>query len=219
MTGNISDLRLFHDIIDPSRPLLLLDADEVLLRFVERLESHLTDIGYELRLRDFRLGGNIYAKDAPAAASMEEVKQLIAGFFDTCAHDVPLVSGAADALATLRTDYEIAILSNIPAHCSAARADSLRRQGIDVPLVSNAGGKGPTAAAIAARHTAPIIFVDDLPPQHKSVAQHAPDIHRVHFVADPRLAALIGKAEHAHIRIDDWPTLTAHLKQLLVPAS
>jgi hypothetical protein len=212
----MTDLESFHHTIDPSRPLLLLDADEVLLRFVERLETHLSTVGYELRLTSFQLSGNIYSRENSTVARPDEVKQLIAGFFDSCTHDVPLVPGVPEALQTLATDYEIAILSNIPARCRAARAESLRAQGVEVPVVSNAGEKGPAVAAIAARHAAPIVFVDDLPPQHTSVARHAPDIHRVHFVADPRLAAMIDKAEHAHVRIDDWPSLTAHLQDLLV---
>lgn len=214
----MTDLETFHKTIDPSRPLLLLDADEVLLRFVERLEVHLTTLGYELRLTSFQLSGNIYARETATAAGPQEVKELIAGFFDACAHDVPLVPGVPEAVQALSGDYEIAVLSNIPAHCRAARAESLEAQGIRVPLLSNSGEKGPAVAAIAARHTAPIVFVDDLPPQHKSVARHAPTIHRVHFVADPRLAAMIGKAEHAHVRIDDWPSLTGHLQQLLEQA-
>lgn len=210
----MDELIKFHEKLDPKRPLLLLDADEVLLRFVERLETHLETVGYELRLTSFQLSGNIYSRETAAAAAPVEVKSLIAGFFDACAHDVPLVPGAADAVATLAQDYEVAVLSNIPAHCSDARATSLAAQGLDIPLLSNRGEKGPAVAEIASRHLAPVIFVDDLPPQHRSVARHAPDSHRVHFVADPRLAAMIGKADDAHVRIDDWPTLTNHLHAL-----
>jgi hypothetical protein len=36
------------------------------------------------------------------------------------------------------------------------------------------------------------------------VAEHAPDVHRIHFVADPRLAKLIGPASGASKRIDVW---------------
>ena len=205
----------FVSSLPRGKPLLLLDADEVLLRFVERLEVHLRTVGYELRLRSFQLGGNIFSAETSLAAKPEEVKGLIAGFFDACAHDVPLVPGVKEALATLRDDYAIAVLSNIPDRCREARVQNLRDHGLDLPVLANRGEKGPAAAHIAARHEAPIVFVDDLPPQHKSVATHAPDVHRVHFVADPRLAAMIGKTEHAHARIDDWPSLTRYLQQLL----
>jgi len=49
-------------------------------------------------------------------------------------------------------------------------------------------------------------FVDDLPVHHASVAKHAPDVWRLHMVAEPRLAPAVPPAPHAHARIDDWPT-------------
>ncbi|WP_417452038.1 hypothetical protein [Kordiimonas sp.] len=195
----------------PDKPLLLVDADEVLLRFVERLEAHLSSCGYELRLTSFQLAGNIFELGTGVAVDPGEVKRLIASFFDTCSHDVPLVPGAADALKILSHTYNIAVLSNIPGHCRERREQSLIAQGVNLPVLSNSGEKGPVAAQIASLHGAPVVFIDDLPPQHKSVARHAPDIHRVHFVADPRLAAMIEKAEHAHVRLNDWAALTEYL--------
>ncbi|WP_262691250.1 hypothetical protein [Kordiimonas aestuarii] len=208
----MTSIERFIAEISPKRPILLLDADEVLLRFVERLEVHLLTCGYEIRLNSFQLSGNIYRQETGIPAEPLTVKELIAGFFDACSHDVPLVPGVTEALSSLSAPYDIAILSNIPDRCRARREASLRSQGINFPVLSNQGGKGPIVARVAAHHDAPIVFVDDLPPQHKSVAQYAPDIHRVHFVADPRLASMIDKAEHAHVRIDDWPTLTHHLR-------
>jgi hypothetical protein len=51
---------------------------------------------------------------------------------------------------------------------------------------------------------APVFFLDDITHNIDSVAEHAPDVHRIHFVADPRLAKLIGPASGASKRIDVW---------------
>ena len=48
------------------------------------------------------------------------------------------------------------------------------------------------------------LFVDDLSVHHESVAQHAPEVWRLHMIAEPRLAAHTPPAEHAHARIDAW---------------
>jgi hypothetical protein len=37
------------------------------------------------------------------------------------------------------------------------------------------------------------------------VANHAPEVWRLHMIAEPRLAAATAPAPHAHARIDDWP--------------
>ncbi|WP_417462050.1 hypothetical protein [Kordiimonas sp.] len=209
------DAATFSAQINPSRPLLLLDADEVLLRFVEHLEAYLPSRGHELRLTSFQLGGNIFDLSTEKRAEGAVVKALIAGFFDDCTHDVPLVDGAREALDSLKAHYDIAVLSNVPDRCRDARATNLRGHGLDVPVIANRGEKGPVAAMLASATRKTVVFVDDLPPQHASVAEHAPDVHRVHFIADPRLGPMLEKAEHAHVRIDDWPTLERHLITLL----
>ncbi|WP_204283182.1 hypothetical protein, partial [Klebsiella pneumoniae] len=48
------------------------------------------------------------------------------------------------------------------------------------------------------------VFVDDLAVHHESVAKHAPQVFRLHMVAEPSLAPSVARAPHAHARIDDW---------------
>ncbi|HEX8442082.1 MAG TPA: HAD family hydrolase, partial [Allosphingosinicella sp.] len=48
------------------------------------------------------------------------------------------------------------------------------------------------------------VFVDDLAVHHESVAKHAPQVWRLHMIAEPRVAPHIPPAPHAHARIDDW---------------
>jgi len=40
-------------------------------------------------------------------------------------------------------------------------------------------------------------------------------VHRLHMIAEPRLAPAVPPAEHAHARIDDWPTATEWLLERL----
>lgn len=197
--------------IQPDRPLLLLDADEVLLRFVERLEAFLVTQGVELRLKSFQLSGNIYPIGGDTPVTPDKVPALIAGFFDTCVDDVPLVDGAKAALDELSLSHQIVILSNVPSRCRARREASLHDMGLHFPVLANKGEKGPVAQRLASAVPAGTTFVDDLPPQLSSVASHAPDTHRVHFIGDPRLAQLIGKAPDAHERFDLWADLYSHL--------
>jgi hypothetical protein len=48
------------------------------------------------------------------------------------------------------------------------------------------------------------VFVDDLAIHHDSVAEHAPDVWRLHMIAEPRVAAHMPPARSAHARIDRW---------------
>ncbi|GHF29831.1 hypothetical protein GCM10017044_26400 [Kordiimonas sediminis] len=205
------DINNFKTQFSPTRPLLLVDADEVLLKFVERLDVFLADQGYTLTMTSFRLAGNIRHTATQEVAAPETVKNLIGNFFDTCVGDMAAVDHAAHCLSNLSELYQIAILSNVPAHCRQRRAKNLADLGMDYPVLANAGGKGPAVADLLSWSDNGVVFIDDLPPQHASVAQHAPDCHRIHTVADKNLAALIGRAEHAHVRIDNWPDIEKHL--------
>ena len=196
------------------QPLLIVDADEVLLRFVEHLETYFLDKGYELRLTSFQLSGNTFDRSTGLVAEPHVVKDLIGSFFDDRVDTVPAVPGAAEALKSLSDRYQIAVLTNVPHHCRARREAALHDMGFTYPVLSNAGEKGPAMLELDKATNGHSVFVDDLPPQLASVANHAPGVHLVHFVADPRLAALIDKAKHAHVRIDAWPDLQNHLLAL-----
>ena len=54
-------------------------------------------------------------------------------------------------------------------------------------------------------------FIDDIPTNHSSVRKHAERVERVHFIADERLAGLLGPAEHSHVRLDSWPEIHDHI--------
>ena len=72
-------------------------------------------------------------------------------------------------------------------------------------MLCNRGGKGrPVRELIEEMRPTATVFVDDLSVHHESVAKHAPDVWRLHMIAEPRLAARTPPAPHAHARIDDW---------------
>ena len=124
-------------------------------------------------------------------------------------HRQTLVPGAFEALGRIGEVADIVILTNLGDEAHPWRVDQLARHGIRHEVVCNRGGKGVPARAIIDRYGAgATVFVDDLPVHHASVAKHAPEVQRLHMVAEPRLAPAVPTAEHAHARIDDWPTAT-----------
>jgi hypothetical protein len=83
-------------------------------------------------------------------------------------------------------------------------------------VLCNRGGKGPPVAElIADMKPAAAVFVDDLPVHHQSVAEHAPEVWRLHMVAEPRLAAHTPPAPDAHARTDDWAEATRWILERL----
>ena len=187
--------------LDPSRPLIISDADEVLLRFMAQLEHFLEKKGLWIDLGNFAISGNIKSLETNEPV---EFPDLIDEFFDAETRDIQPTSGAAQSLETLAARAQIIVLTNLPAKNKQERIDNLNTHGMNYPVVVGSGAKGPAVAWLSARISAPVFFLDDIPHNVDSVAEHAPEVRSIHFVADPRLARLIGPAKGATTRIDVW---------------
>ena len=200
-----------------SRPLLITDCDEVLLHMVSHFrdwlgEAH--DIRFAFETGSF--GGAMTEMASGAAVAEDRVWPLLDQFFRQEMHRQTLVPGAIDALGRIGEVADIVILTNLPDEAHSWRVDQLAKHGIAHEIVCNRGGKGVPARAIIDRHGATrTAFVDDLPVHHASVAEHAPEVYRLNMVAEPRLAPAVPPAEHAHARIDDWPTAAEWLLERL----
>ncbi len=191
-----------------SRPLLITDCDEVLLHMVSHFrdwlhEAHDLDFAFETAkfedaLTDRRTGETL---------GRDRVWPLLGEFFEGEMHRQTPVPGAIEALGKIGEVADIVILTNLPDLAHPWRVEQLANHGIAHEVVCNQGGKGVPARAIIDRHGASrTAFVDDLPVHHTSVAKHAPEVFRLHMVAEPVLAPAVPPAVDAHARIDDWPT-------------
>ena len=188
------------------KPLLICDCDEVLVHMVRHFrnwldESH--DIDFAIDRHDFF--GAMTRRNGGPALSQAEAWDLLHGFFPSEMDRQTLVPHAAEALAALGQHADIVILTNLIEECRTPRIEQLARFGIHHRVQCNNGGKGEPVARLVAEHGNPVtVFVDDLPQHHASVAEHAPQVHRLHMVSEPEMAPHVPPAPHAHARIDDW---------------
>ena len=189
------------------RPLLITDCDEVLLHMVSHFDAWLGEahnIRFAFETGNF--GGAMTDRESGEAVAEEKVWPLLGEFFRGEMHRQTLVPGALDALGRIGEVADIVILTNLPDDAHPWRVDQLAAHDIRHEVVCNRGGKGVPARALIERYGATrAVFVDDLAVHHASVAKHAPEVQRLHMVAEPRLAPAVPPAEHAHARIDDWP--------------
>lgn len=187
--------------IDEERPLIISDADEVLLRFMVALEAFLDKEGLWIDLKNFAISGNIKSKETNQSV---ERPNLIDDFFAHATRHIDVVDHAAGSLASLSNEAQVIVLTNLPMPHKQARIDNLRDHGIDYPVIIGSGLKGPAVGWLTHKMRAPVFFLDDIPHNIDSVSDHSPLAHRIHFIADPRLAALVGPAKGATARIDCW---------------
>jgi len=201
--------------IETGRPLIVSDADEVLLQFVAGLERYLEANGYWLDLQSFALTGNIKHTQSGDPVPADQVAALLKDFFATQTHTLEAVPAAAESLKTLSSRAQILVLSNLPLAHREARATCLANQDMAYPVIANSGLKGPAVRALAARLEAPVFFLDDIPHNIASVAEAHEASHRIHFIADTRLAGFIDPAADSHFHTSDWPAARAFIEARL----
>lgn len=206
MTGT-HDLSRALSRLTPGRPLLVVDADEVLLRFAAGFDRFLERRGLFLDLTSYRLHGNVKRRDDATPVLDVEVTALLDEFrseLDWLEH----VEGARECLHRLAPRLDIVVLTNISLDQAAARLRNLESFGLDLPVIANTGLKGEPVRALASRAGRPSFFVDDIPQHLASAAKEAPDVTRIHLIGDDRLKPLLPAAEHADFRAENW--LEAH---------
>ena len=200
-----------------NRPLLITDCDEVLLHMVSHFDAWLGEAHHiRFAFETGSFGGAMTEMASGAPVPEDRVWPLLEQFFRQEMHRQTLVPGALEALGRIGEVADIVVLTNLGDEAHPWRVDQLARHGIRHEVVCNRGGKGVPARALIERYGATrTVFVDDLPVHHASVAKHAPEVHRLHMVAEPRLAPAVPPSEHAHARIDEWPTACAWILERL----
>lgn len=201
--------------LDPARPLLVVDADEVLVEFAAHLGRFAATLGIDMRLERYELEGTFHDRAAGRRLDFAEAIGLINRFFaEETAAQQP-VPGAAAALARLADRAQVVVLTNVPRHARETRIANLSALGMAYPLVENAGGKGRALAWLAHHAGRPAAFVDDSPKQIESARRRAPSVVRVHFVGAEYVARVFPESPEADHRAGSWAEAEALLARIL----
>jgi FMN phosphatase YigB (HAD superfamily) len=193
-----------------NRPLLITDCDEVLLHMVSHFAEWLeADHGIKFAYETGRFSDALTVVETGELLALDQAWLLLDAFFRSQMHRQTLVPGAAEALGRIGEVADIVVLTNLGSEAQQWRVEQLATHGIRHDVICNSGGKGnPVKDLVTKRRPPSAVFVDDLPQHHESVAKYAPDVWRLHMIAEPRVAGAVPSAEYAHARIDDWPTAT-----------
>lgn len=185
------------------KPLLIVDADEVILRFADGFDRFLSRHDLFLDLTTYRLHGNVKRKSDSVPVLDVEVTALLDEFRGDLDW-LDEVDGATETLRGLMPTMNVVVLSNVTEAQAPARLRNFTTHNLAVPLMVNSGPKGAAVKALSERAARPTFFVDDIPQHHASVAEAAPDVFRIHLIGDERLKPLLPLTPHAHLRADTW---------------
>jgi len=116
--------------LSPGRPLLIVDADEVILRFAEGLDQYLRRRGLFLDLTSYRLHGNVKRFDDKSPVLDVEVTALLEDFRSELDW-LEAVEHSRETLGELRARMDIVVLSNVSETQAPPRAKNLAAHGFD----------------------------------------------------------------------------------------
>lgn len=203
-----------------SRPLIISDCDEVLLHMVAPFKAWLEESqGVTFNLDSGNFSEALRWTKNGELLEAKDVWKMLGGFFDTEMDRQMPIAGAIDSITALSEHADVVILTNLVDERREMRARQLAAHGIEAPVFTNQGPKGPALQRIIEeRAPSRAFFIDDLPQHHYSVFETRPDVVRLHMCGEPLIAGAIGcahEAGHADARIDNWAEALPWLLQRL----
>lgn len=205
MSDDPETLRQIAELSGDSRPLLVVDVDEVVLDFVDPFIRFLNSRGFDLRTDSFRLHGNVVGLEDRRTLDAEAVSSLMGAFFDVHGDWQTPAAGAAEALAALAGKVEIVLLSAISHRHRPIRRGLLDRLSLPYPLVSTEAAKGPAVRTMRGAAARPVGFIDDVPRNLQSVADSVPDAALFHMMSHAGFRAVLPPLPESTVTLRDWP--------------
>ncbi len=198
-----------------NRPLVICDVDEVIVHFTRGFEDYLRERGMWLDVSSFALNGNVKMAKTDEPVADKVVSGLIDQFFHDKTAELEAIEGAVTSLASLAQKASVVLLTNLPHHARDKRIANMVSLGVHHPVVTNSGPKGPAISHLAAQTSKPVVFVDDSPNFILSARDHAPNVHLVHFLHDPRFARHHEPFDFASLTTGAWAEALPHIEELL----
>ena len=199
----------------PKRPLVICDVDEVVVHFTRDFEGFLRERGLALDPQRMLFSGNIRNLKSKDFLNAEESEEVVVQFFEERTLDMETIDGAVESLHSIGKSADVIMLTNLPHEAGDDRRANLAGHGLNFPVITNSGPKGPAIRKIAAQISAPVVFIDDSPGFITSAFHHAPDVHLIHFLHDERYARLVAPLDFVSLRTDTWEEMHPHVLKLI----
>jgi hypothetical protein len=204
MSDDPETARQIAELARDTRPLLVLDVDDVLLEFISPFHRYVEAEGFRLKLDTFHLFENITHAETGEVADRDRVRLMIDTFFAGQADWQEPRADAAAEVERLARDVEVVMLTAMPHRHRDVRRQHLDRIGFPYPLVTTEAAKGPAIRQLRGESERPVAFVDDIPNNLISVRASVADAHLFHMMSVPDLRQLLPPLPERIVVEDDW---------------
>ncbi|GAA2873152.1 hypothetical protein GGQ99_000790 [Aminobacter niigataensis] len=204
MSEDPETARQIAELARDTRPLLVLDVDEVLLEFMVPFMRFLDAQGLVFLAKSFRLTGNIVDRKTQTPLDQAAVSGLLDGFFFAQREWQTAAQGAADAVANLAGGAEVVMLTAMPHRHRDVRRLHLDALGFPYPLLTTEAAKGPALRQLRGESARPVAFVDDIPYNLVSVRDSVSDAYLFNLMSYREMRLLMPPMPDGIVVADDW---------------
>lgn len=201
--------------VSPTKPIVICDVDEVVVHFIRDFEDFISSENLSLRHGNPSEPYVLFETVSQQPVPLPRVSNLIDEFFVQRTRDMKSIQGAVEGLQLLSSGASIVMLTNLPHFAGDDRRANLAALGLDYPVITNSGPKGPAILNIASRTKAPVAFIDDSQNFIQSAYDHAPQVHLIHFLHDERFSKFVPELDYVSLRSDNWHDVSTHAAKLL----
>lgn len=186
------------------RPLVVCDIDEVVLEFISPFTQFLRANGHDLLPRSFRLHGNIVSLADGTAPNDAAVSAYLEEFFRTQDQWQIPAAGVAEALATIADEADVVFLTAMPPRHRPVRRMLLDSFGLTFPMIATEEPKGPVLARLHGERPLPVVFIDDIERNLRSVGEHMPNCMLLTMMANADFRAFAPPPSNGIVGATDW---------------
>lgn len=204
MSDDPETARQIAELSRDSRPLLVLDVDEVLLEFMAPFIRFLDTQGLQFLAKSFRLTGNIVERQSSKPLDQEAVTTILGSFFHSQRDWQTAAPDAAEAVAELARGAEVVMLTAMPHRHRQIRREHLDTLGFPYPLLTTEAAKGPALRQLRGASGRPVAFVDDIPHNLVSVRDAVADAHLFNLMACREMRPFLPPLPEGIVVADDW---------------
>lgn len=200
--------------IDPHKPLLISDVDDVIVDFISCFNGFLKTEGHELRPSPRHYHGEVFKIGGDEPIDLKLTSNFIDDFFAAETQNMTPIEGSVEAIKRLGETYSVVMLTNLPHSAGDQRRLNMDKLGVPYTVITNSGPKGPALKRIAQMTTGKVAFIDDSHFFLGSAFETAPHVGLVHFLHNMNFGINAPQLEYAP-RAHNWIDAEAALNKLL----
>lgn len=207
--------RQIAELAADTRPLLVLDVDDVILDFMVPFGRYLDAHDATVTMTSYSFADNVLDRRTNLPIERERLIWLVDDFFSRQSRWQTLADGASEEIGRIAKGAEVVLLTAMPHKHRQTRRDYLDALGLDYPLLTTEMAKGPALHRLRGATQRPIAFVDDTVHNLESARSSVTDSHLFHLTTHLDIRPFVPALPLETHSMESWKVAGPHIAAAL----